>query len=126
MNYTIFVVVFSDSFILASRAGLAWGISLAILFVAVIIAVIFYYRRRVSNLKTEIAHVQYISDPTQGWPDRHNFDNPVYGMQANNSETRLLNNLRPKINNLNIGGDMYADDSNASSRGMIMILNIFQ
>lgn len=79
---------------------------------------IFYYRRRVSNLKTEIAHVQYISDPTQGWPDRHNFDNPVYGMQQTNPETRLLNNLRPKINNLNlVGSDMYADDSNASSRG---------
>ncbi|XP_058982422.1 protein draper isoform X5 [Musca domestica] len=105
------------------RAGLAWGLSLAILFVAIIIAVIFYYRRRVSNLKTEIAHVQYISDPTQGWPDRHNFDNPVYGMQANNSETRLLNNLRPKINNLNCGGDMYADDSNASSRAGTYSIN---
>ncbi|XP_073841078.1 multiple EGF like domains draper isoform X3 [Musca autumnalis] len=105
------------------RAGLAWGLSLAILFVAIIIAVIFYYRRRVSNLKTEIAHVQYISDPTQGWPDRHNFDNPVYGMQANNSETRLLNNLRPKINNLNIGGEMYADDSNASSRAGTYSIN---
>lgn len=106
------------TFLLAGRAGLAWGLSLAILFVAVIIAVIFYYRRRVSNLKTEIAHVHYISDPTQGWPDRHNFDNPVYGMHSNNPETRLLNNLRPKMNNLDCAGtDMYADDSNASSRG---------
>ncbi|XP_037810487.1 protein draper isoform X5 [Lucilia sericata] len=106
------------------RAGLAWGLSLAILFVAVIIAVIFYYRRRVSNLKTEIAHVQYISDPTQGWPDRHNFDNPVYGMNHTNPETRLLNNLRPKINNLNlVGTDMYADDSNASSRAGTYSIN---
>lgn len=110
------------TFLLAGRAGLAWGLSLAILFVAVIVAVLFYYRRKVSNLKTEIAHVHYISDPTQGWPERHNFDNPVYGMQQTNPETRLLNNLKPKMNNLNFAGsDLYADDSNASSRGIIII-----
>ncbi|XP_037889944.1 protein draper isoform X4 [Glossina fuscipes] len=101
----------------SGRAGLAWGLTLAILFVAVIIAVIFYYRRRVSNLKTEIAHVQYTSDPTRGWPDRHNFDNPVYGL-PNGDEQHLLNNLKPKINNLNrSGSELYTDDSNASSNG---------
>jgi hypothetical protein len=35
----------------------------ALIFVAVLVAVLFYYRRRVANLKTEIAHVQYIADP---------------------------------------------------------------
>ena len=82
-----------------------------------------YYRRRVSNLKTEIAQVQYIKDP-QSFPDRHNFDNPVYGFQGPDS-TRLLNNLRnnSKMNNLNLGAtsnssDFYTDDnSNASGKG---------
>lgn len=116
MNHWIFWYFFLI-FLTAGRAGLAWGLSLAILFVCIVIAVIFYYRRRVSNLKTEIQHVQYISDPSQGWPDRHNFDNPVYGLQG--ADARLLNNLQPKMNNLDRNIPVYGDDSNASSRGKI-------
>lgn len=77
-------------------------------------ALVFYYRRRVSNLKTEIQHVQYISDPSQGWTDRHNFDNPVYGFPEQQQQQRLLNNMRPKINNLG-RSDLYTDKSNAST-----------
>ncbi|XP_037940692.1 protein draper isoform X7 [Teleopsis dalmanni] len=106
----------------SNRTGLAWGLVLGLIFVGVIIAVIFYYRRRVSNLKTEIQHVQYISDTSQGWPDRHNFDNPVYGLQG--ADSRLLNNLRPKMNNLDCNGSMvYGDDSNASSRAGTYSIN---
>lgn len=39
------------------------GIFVALILVAIIVALLFYYRRRVANLKTEIAHVQYIADP---------------------------------------------------------------
>lgn len=91
--------------------------ALLIIFVAIICAVFLYYRRRVSNLKTEIAHVHYTHDTSAGgWPPaNHNFDNPVYGM-----ESRLLPNNMRKMNNFNqnvpVNGD-YADDSNASSRG---------
>lgn len=60
--------------------------------VGVIVAVLCYYRRRVANLKTEIAHVQYIADP-QSLPDRHHFDNPVYAFApTSNDSTTLLNN----------------------------------
>lgn len=90
------------------------------LFACIIFAVFFYYRRRVSNLKTEIAHVHYTHETNAtGWPpSNHNFDNPVYGMQA---ETRLLpNNLR-KMNNFDqrstVSTDYGGDDSNASGRG---------
>lgn len=81
------------------------------------VAIVFYYRRRVSNLKTEIQHVQFISDPHGSFPDRHNFDNPVYGLQG--ASTRLLNNLRPKLNNLdrNVCSEYGDDNSNASGRG---------
>ncbi|XP_030242366.1 protein draper isoform X4 [Drosophila navojoa] len=93
-------------------------IFLVLLFIGIIFGVLFYYRRRVSNLKTEIAHVQYTHNPAgSGWPPNHNFDNPVYGMQA---EASLLpNHLRPKMNNLDQNGSLctdYGDDSNASSK----------
>lgn len=82
-----------------------------------------------SNLKTEIAHVAYMADP-QSLSDRHNFDNPVYGMQTGADNTRLLNNLRPKMNNLDRGSGPsdYDDNSNASSRGIIsfiLTLNLY-
>ncbi|KRG07686.1 protein draper isoform X5 [Drosophila mojavensis] len=91
---------------------------LVLLFIGIIVGVLFYYRRRVSNLKTVIQHVQYTHNPSEsGWPPNHNFDNPVYGMQA---EASLLpNHLRPKMNNLDQNGTLctdYGDDSNASSR----------
>lgn len=39
------------------------GIFMALILVSIIVLVILYYKRRVANLKTEIAHVQYIADP---------------------------------------------------------------
>lgn len=38
-------------------------IMVSIVFLTIVLLLIFYYRRRVANLKTEIAHVQYIADP---------------------------------------------------------------
>lgn len=80
-----------------SSAGIAWGIIVALGLVAVIIFISLYFRRRVRNLKTEIAHVQYIADPPSQ-PDRHHFDNPVYAFQpstsSNSDSSTLLNNLR--------------------------------
>ncbi|XP_039230548.1 protein draper isoform X10 [Drosophila yakuba] len=102
----------------ASRASVALTLVLMTLFACIIFAVFFYYRRRVSNLKTEIAHVHYTHETNPpSWPPNHNFDNPVYGMQA---ETRLLpNNMRSKMNNFDQRSTMsteYGDDSNACGR----------
>ncbi|KRF97614.1 uncharacterized protein Dwil_GK17064, isoform B [Drosophila willistoni] len=106
----------------SNRASVAVTIVLLMLFAFIIFAVFFYYRRRVSNLKTEIAHVHYTHD-TNGstWPpNTHNFDNPVYDIQP---ETRLLpNNMRPKMNNFDHNGSLNGannscgDNSNASGR----------
>lgn len=80
-----------------SGASIAWGIIVALSLVGVIIFISLYFRRRVRNLKTEIAHVQYIADPPSQ-PDRHHFDNPVYAFQPSTSSVSdsatLLNNLR--------------------------------
>ncbi|XP_017843543.1 protein draper isoform X4 [Drosophila busckii] len=101
------------------NAGMALSVVLLVISIAVIAALLLYYRRRMSNLKTEIAHVHYTHDTNGlGWPPaNHNFDNPVYGMQP---DTRLLpHQLRPKMNNFNQNGSLctdYGDDSNASSR----------
>nr|CAD7433347.1 unnamed protein product [Timema monikensis] len=43
--------------------SVAAGLVVALILVAIIVGLLFYYRRRVANLKTEIAHVQYIADP---------------------------------------------------------------
>jgi hypothetical protein len=43
--------------------SMAAGVVVALILVAIIVGLLFYYRRRVANLKTEIAHVQYIADP---------------------------------------------------------------
>lgn len=111
------VVVVTDH-----SAGITWGVIVALLLVGVIVFVLVHYRRRVQNLKTEIAHVQYIADPGSQ-PDRHHFDNPVYefGTAPPNIPdcTTLLNNLRPhKPTNLDRHKVGYGDnDSLASSRG---------
>lgn len=104
-------------------AGTTWGIVVALMLVGVIIAVSMYFRRRVHNLKTEIAHVQYTADP-QSQIDRHHFDNPVYAFQSNAmppnmpDSTTLLNNLRPTHKPTNIDRFKFGDnDSMASSRG---------
>lgn len=46
----------------AGYGSVVAGVMVAVIFVAIIVALMFYYRRRVANLKTEIAHVQYIAD----------------------------------------------------------------
>lgn len=47
----------------AGAGSVAAGVIVALILVVIIILIVFYYRRRVENLKTEIAHVQYIADP---------------------------------------------------------------
>lgn len=103
-----------------SSAGVVWGVTVSLLFVAVIILIFMYYRRRIRDLKTTIADVEFHANP-QTQPDRHHFDNPVYAFQTstNNDNTQLLNNLRPsKPTNLERYKLGFSDtDSNASSRG---------
>lgn len=96
---------------------------MSLLLVSVIIFVLLYYRRRIRDLKTTIADVEFHANP-QTQPDRHHFDNPVYAFQAaasNNDNTQLLNNLRPsKPTNLERYKLGFSDtDSNASSRGIL-------
>lgn len=78
---------------------------MALSLVGVIIFISLYFRRRVRNLKTEIAHVQYIADPPSQ-PDRHHFDNPVYAFQpstsTNSDSSTLLNNLRTSHKPMNL------------------------
>lgn len=88
-----------------SSASIAWGVIVA-LSVGVIIFILLYYRRSVRNLKTEIAHVQYIADPPSQ-PDQHHFDNPVYAFQPSTStpsdSSTLLYNLRQSQKPSNLG-----------------------
>lgn len=102
-------------------ADITWGVIVALMLVGVIVLVIMYYRRSMRNIKTELAHVQYIADPSSQ-PDRHHFDNPVYAFGTTPTipdSTTLLNNLRPhKPTNLDRHKLGYSDnDSLASSRG---------
>lgn len=57
----------------SSSGSVAAGVVVALILVAIIIAIYLYYRRRVANLKTEIAQVQYIADP-QSVPGKSNCD----------------------------------------------------
>lgn len=101
-----------------NSAGITWGIIFACLCVCLFVFVLLYYRRRVRNLKTEIAHVHYIADPPPP-TDRHHFDNPVYAFPPPaNDSTQLLNNLRPKVSNIDRWKLGPADDesSQGSSR----------
>lgn len=117
MNEFLFNDFCFCNFAEGSSAGVTWGIVVALTLVGVIIFVFLYFRRRVRNLKTEIAHVQYIADPSSQ-PDRHHFDNPVYDFKANgttstdNTNANLLNNLRlNKTSNL----DRYLRGSDSGS-----------
>lgn len=74
-----------------NTAGIAWGVVIVLILCGVIVMVMLHYRRRVRNLKTVIADVEYHANPP-GQPDRNHFDNPVY---AFNDNAQLLNNLRP-------------------------------
>lgn len=101
-----------------SRSSIVWGSILLILFLGIIATVLFYYRRRVANLKAEITHVvKYFSE------EPNNFDNPVYtyqqqGSVSTDASTLLrhngMNNFRQTkpLNNLN----NFDNDSNSSGR----------
>ena len=98
---------------------MVWGIFCTILFIAIIITVLLYYRRRVANLKAEIGHVvRYMSD------DPRNFDNPVYSYQATsvNTDTSTLLDRNGRLNNfrhtrpVNMPLNNFDDASNSSGR----------
>ncbi|XP_047344535.1 protein draper-like isoform X4 [Vespa velutina] len=107
------------------------GIFAAIIVIAVTVTAWFYHRRRVADLKNEIAQVQYIADPV---PDRNQFDNPVYAYQGSSryddGTTTLLNNRQIKndlgtnknVNNerakLGFGGSMEDDDDCKGAYGL--------
>lgn len=107
----------------SNSAGVAWGVTVSLVLVGIIVMVLLYYRRRIRDLKTTIADVEFHANP-QTQPDRHHFDNPVYAFQTatSNDNTQLLNNLRPsKPTNLERYKLGFSDtDSNASSRGMLL------
>lgn len=52
----------------------AYVLIILILFVCTIILLWFYYKRRVNNLKNEIAHVQYIADQQALSPGKMKYD----------------------------------------------------
>lgn len=96
-----------------------WGIFCTILFLAIIMTVLLYYRRRVANLKAEIGHVvRYMSD------DPRNFDNPVYSYQATsmNTDTSTLLHRNGRLNNfpptrpLNMPLNNFDNPSNSNGR----------
>lgn len=94
-----------------SSASIAWGVFVA-LSVGIIVFILLYYRRSVRNLKTEIAHVQYIADPPSQ-PDQHHFDNPVYAFQPSTStpsdSSTLLYNLQQSQKPSNLGRGKFAN-----------------
>lgn len=105
----------------STSAGIAWGVTVSLVLVGVIIFILMYYRRQIRDLKTNIADVEYHANP-QTQPDRHHFDNPVYAFQSppnNTDNTKLLNNLKTnKSTNLDRYKLGFSDnESNASSRG---------
>lgn len=112
------------------------GVLVALIALGVIILIWMYYRRKVVNLKTEIAHVQYIADPQGFGGDRNHFDNPVYSYQGNGKrdEDRLLNNTHIIRNNLSKQNNAIlekqrlgmpccsTDDDDLSSKGIICVV----
>ena len=60
-----------------------------------------YHRRRVADLKNEIAQVQYIAEPASP-PEQTQFDNPVYAYQGSSKfddgTATLLNNFQFRNN----------------------------
>lgn len=92
-----------------SNAGLtAVMVILALICAAAAILVLLYYRKRVRNLKREIAHVHYTADPNSQ-PEQQHFDNPVYSYQGStrsDDSTTLLNNVPHIFNNLGPGAKL--------------------
>lgn len=104
-----------------SQSGVIWGVFCTLLFAAIIVFVLLYYRRRVANLKAEIGHVvRYMSD------DPRNFDNPVYSYQTSsvNTDTSTLLHRNGRMNNfrtpptrpLNMPLNNFDNASNSSGR----------
>ena len=56
-----------------SNGGLIAGLVVSTLLIVMVIAALTYYRRRISYLKSELAQVQYIADPSSapGTVDYH-------------------------------------------------------
>ena len=54
-----------------NHGGLIGGLIIAILLIVVVIGALMYYRRRITHLKSELAHVQYIADPSSAPGDDH-------------------------------------------------------
>lgn len=48
----------------SNHGGLIAGLIVAILLIVVVVGALVYYRRRITHLKSELAHVQYIEDPS--------------------------------------------------------------
>ncbi|KAL0115633.1 hypothetical protein PUN28_010860 [Cardiocondyla obscurior] len=72
-----------------------------IVIIGVLLAAWMYHRRRVADLKSEIAQVQYTAEPVSP-PERNQFDNPVYAYQGSSKfddgTTTLLNNFQFRNN----------------------------
>lgn len=73
----------------------------AIVVVAMTLAGWIYHRRRVADLKNEIAQVHYTAEPACP-PEQTQFDNPVYAYQGSSKfddgTTTLLNNFQFRNN----------------------------
>ena len=55
---------FSEAVASSNHGGLIAGLIVAILLIVVFVGALVFYRRRISHLKSELAHVQYIADPS--------------------------------------------------------------
>lgn len=58
--------------------GLIAGLIVSILLIVVVIGALVYYRRRISHLKSELAHVQYIADPSSAPGPSKTFFHPNF------------------------------------------------
>ncbi|KPJ08907.1 hypothetical protein RR48_01671 [Papilio machaon] len=110
----------------SSNAGLTTVMVIMVLLcAAAAILVLLYYRKRVRNLKREIAHVHYTADPNQ--PPEQHFDNPVYSFQSStrsdesastllNNSNKIFNNLNPasKLNNATLEKDFFNELSTSA------------
>ncbi|XP_066581740.1 protein draper isoform X5 [Prorops nasuta] len=81
----------------AGYGSVVAGIFAAIIVIAMTLAGWFYHRRRVADLKKEMAQVHYIAEPVTP-VDRNQFDNPVYSYQGSSKSddgtATLLNNIQ--------------------------------
>lgn len=103
-------VLAKDAIVTAQEDTSSSGLTVLVVIMALLSAttallVFLYYRKRVRNLKREIAHVHYTADPSSQ-PDQQHFDNPVYSYQSGGSRddaATLLNNATHIHNNLGAG-----------------------